>query len=451
MKGETLSVARKGPRSGEEAAGPVLVVVEHPDMRRIGHRLSLERGKAQVIGRREPELGPEPLGDPMISTRHVEVRAEDAGIALTDQGSKNGLFVADADGLPRRVEQSNLLPGAFFQIGATFLRYLIEPPFPADHDSELAGTSLAMHRLHAAIDATRDHDRPVLIVGPTGTGKELVARAVHRRSGRKGPFIALNCSTLSRELAEAELFGHTKGAYTGADRERPGLFRSAEAGTVFLDEIGTLPLELQPKLLRVLQERAVRAVGASHEEKIDVRVVAATNERLAEMVSSGNFREDLYARLLGGRVSVPSLEERREDIILVGRALLARAGHRDIRFSDALSWRLLHNAWPLNVRGLEQILLIAAPLARDGVLDVTREIAELLEEQNALAVRESSPEQPEADAPRAYTKKPTREEFIARLAHAEGNVAKVAEAYGVRRQQIYRWAEALGVDLSQYR
>src|SRR5205823_420475 len=154
-----------------------------------------------------------------ISTRHVEVRAEDVRIGLTDQGSKNGLFVADADGMPRRVEQAHLPPGALFQIGATFLRYLIEPPFPADHDSELAGTSLAMHRLHAAIHATGDHDRPVLIVGPTGTGKELVARAVHRRSGRQGPFVALNCSTLSRELAEAELFGHTKGAYTGADRE----------------------------------------------------------------------------------------------------------------------------------------------------------------------------------------------------------------------------------------
>src|SRR5262249_28245889 len=158
--------------------------------------------------------------------------------------------------------------------------------------------------------------RPVLIVGPTGAGKELVARAVHRRSGRQGPFVALNCSTLSRELAEAELFGHTKGAYTGADRDRPGLFRSAQGGTVFLDEIGTLPLELQRKLLRVLQERAVRAVGASREEKIDVRIVAATNERLAERVRSGHFREDLYARLLGARVSVPSLEERREDIIL---------------------------------------------------------------------------------------------------------------------------------------
>jgi two-component system nitrogen regulation response regulator NtrX len=172
-------------------------------------------------------------------------------------------------------------------------------------------------------------------------------------------------------------------------------------------------------------------------------------------VSAGAFREDLYSRLLGGRVIVPSLDERREDIVLLGRTLLARAGHADLRFSEGLAWRLLQNAWPLNVRSLEQILLAAAPLASEGVLDVTREIAELLDEQNALASRErtgrASTDPAESAGQRSYTRKPTREDLVARLQQVGGNVAKLAEAYGVRRQQIYRWAEALGVDLSAYR
>jgi transcriptional regulator with GAF, ATPase, and Fis domain len=457
MKSETLTLAAEGLRSSEAAAGPVLVVVEHPEVRRIGDRLSLEPGKALAIGRRTPEFGPEPLGDARISTTHVDVRTDGDRLSVADQGSKNGVFVAGADGAATRVDQASLEPGAFVQIGSTILRYLIEAPFPLERDSELVGVSLAMHRLRAAIDVTRLHDRPVLVTGSTGAGKELVARDIHRRSGKRGSFVALNCSTLSRDLAEAELFGHTKGAYTGADRERPGLFRSAVGGTVFLDEIGTLPIELQPKLLRVLQEKAVRPVGASREEQVDVRVVAATNENLSEKVSAGAFREDLYSRLLGGRVIVPSLDERREDIVLLGRALLARAGHADVRFSEALAWRLLQNAWPLNVRSLEQILLAAAPLARNGVLDVTREIAELLDEQNALAAREPTdraptpPDHGETPGARSYTRKPTREDLVARLEHVGGNVAKLADAYGVRRQQIYRWAEALGVDLSAYR
>jgi transcriptional regulator with PAS, ATPase and Fis domain len=374
---------------------------------------------------------------------------------VIDRGSKNGLFIAGPDGAGVRVERALLEVGAFFQIGATFLRFLVEPPFAVDRESELVGVSHAMHRLRSAIEATTGHDRAVLIVGPTGAGKELVAREIHRRSGRKGELLAVNCATLSRELAEAELFGHTKGAFTGADRERPGLFRSAAGGTVFLDEIGTLPLELQPKLLRVLQERAVRPVGASREEKVDVRVLAATNERLAERVAAGNFREDLYSRLLGGRVTVPSLEERREDIALVGRTLLGRAGQGAMQLSEALTWRLVENAWPLNVRALEQILLAAAPSAKQGVLDLTADIADLLDEQKELAG--SDPEAPEATTTseeagaRRYTKKPTREDLLARLESAAGNVAKVAEAYGVRRQQIYRWAEALGVDLAAYR
>jgi DNA-binding NtrC family response regulator len=415
---------------------------------------------------KSPEFGHEPLLDTKISTAHIEVRPELDRLSIRDAGSKNGIFVADESGVEKRVEHGHVERGAFLRIGATFLRFLVEPPFPVERGGELVGISQAVHELRRAIDATGLHDRPVLIVGPTGSGKELVARAVHRVSKRKGELVPFNCATLSNTLAEAELFGHTKGAFTGADRERPGLFREAAPGTVFLDEIATLPAELQPKLLRVLQERSVRPVGASRETPIDVRVVAATNESLAELAAAGRFREDLCARLLGARIAVPSLEERREDIVLVARTLLARAGFEAVRFSEALTSRLLHARWPLNVRALEQILLAAAPLAEEGVLDVTREVEALLDEQNALhpssarrralvakpGVGVRVPiDRPETAGARSYTRKPTREDLVARLEQAGGNVAKLADEYGVRRQQIYRWAEALGVDLAAYR
>jgi transcriptional regulator with GAF, ATPase, and Fis domain len=461
MKTVTVTMATGAPsQGGALAAGPVLVVVEHPERARIGHRLSLEHGRALRIGRRAPDFGPEPLRDPGISSEHVEVRVDDTHLVLSDLGSKNGVRVAGGNnGTSERVERVTLEPGAFFQIGGTFLRYVIEPPFPTEADSDLAGISFAMHQLRAAIAATGEHDRPVLITGPTGTGKEVVARAVHRRSGRNGPLVALNCATLSRELAEAELFGHVKGAFTGAERERPGLFRSAAGGTVFLDEIGTLPLELQPKLLRVLQERAVRAVGASREETVDARVVAATNERLADNVKSGAFREDLFARLIGSRIVVPSLDERREDIVLLARTVVTRAGHSEMTFSPELVWRLVESQWPLNVRALEEILLAAAPHAKDGVLDVTDDLVARLDEQAELASREPdapalqppSATKPEATKSRGYTKQPTRDDFVAALEKAKGNVAEIAEAFGVRRQQIYRWAETLDVDLAAHR
>jgi transcriptional regulator of acetoin/glycerol metabolism len=195
-------------------------------------------------------------------------------------------------------------------------------------------------------------------------------------------------------------------------------------------------------------------VGASRETPVDVRVIAATNESLAELAAAGTFREDLYARLLGARVAVPSLEERREDIVLVARTLLARAGFDAVRFSEVLTSRLLHARWPLNVRALEQILLAVAPAAQEGVLDLTREVEALLDEQNALVANAGvrvQIDRPETAGGRSYTRKPTREDLVARLEQAGGNVAKLADAYGVRRQQIYRWAEALGVDLAAYR
>jgi DNA-binding NtrC family response regulator len=211
---------------------------------------------------------------------------------------------------------------------------------------------------------------PVLVTGETGVGKELAADALHRASSRRRrPFLALNCGALAASLVESELFGHVKGAFTGATADRPGLFESASGGTLFLDEIGELPLELQPRLLRVLEARAVRPIGAAHEVEVDVRVVAATHRDLAAMVAAGRFREDLFHRLAIVTVTLPPLRARPEDITFLARRLLAaRAPER--RLSAAAEARLTAYAWPGNVRELRNVIERAVVLGDGPTLDV---------------------------------------------------------------------------------
>jgi two-component system response regulator AtoC len=221
--------------------------------------------------------------------------------------------------------------------------------------------SAAMREIFSLVQKVASSSSPVLITGETGTGKELVARAVHAEGERKnGPFVAVNCSAISPTLIESELFGHAKGAFTGADRERPGLFAAAHRGTLFLDEIGELPLELQPKLLRVLQEGEILRVGESQPRRIDVRVVAATSRNVREEVTAGRFREDLFYRLAVVEIQIPSLRERREDIPVLTRHFLTRIAAREGRKPPVLSAECLEiltgYPWHGNVRELENFM-----------------------------------------------------------------------------------------------
>jgi len=203
---------------------------------------------------------------------------------------------------------------------------------------------------------------PVLILGETGTGKEVVAREVHRQSGRAGPFVAVNVASVPESLAEAELFGHARGAFTGADRDRRGLIEEASGGTLFLDEIGELPPLVQAKLLRVLQERSVRRVGEVRERQVDLRVVSATHRDLKTLVSAGSFRQDLYYRLAGAEVTLLPLRERPKDLAaLIDRTLGSR-----IAVTGGARARLLAHAWPGNVRELLAALESAEALAAPG-------------------------------------------------------------------------------------
>jgi len=237
----------------------------------------------------------------------------------------------------------------------------------------LLGRSRAMQAVLDQARAVAESDASVLLLGESGTGKELVAQALHWHSARRsGPFVPVNCAAVPETLLESELFGHEKGAFTGAQQKRVGLFAQAHGGTLFLDEIGDLPLALQVKLLRVVQDRAVRPVGGAEARHLDLRIITATNRDLATLVQEGKFREDLYYRLAVIPIRLPSLRERPEDIPLLAEHFLrlaaARLGKTPTGFADdAAAWMLEHR-WPGNVRELENLVERAAVLARGPVI-----------------------------------------------------------------------------------
>lgn len=221
----------------------------------------------------------------------------------------------------------------------------------------IVGSSKAMERVFEIVSKVADTEASVLITGESGTGKELIARSIHRHSSRRdAPFIAINCSAIPRDLLESELFGHVKGAFTGAIKDKPGKFRLADGGTLFLDEVGELPLELQPKLLRVLQEREMESVGGTVANKLDVRLVAATNLDTDKALAEGSFREDLYYRLAVIPIHLPPLRERRDDIPVLLRHFCAKHGADKVLFDKRSTSMLSEYSWPGNVRELENLV-----------------------------------------------------------------------------------------------
>ena len=239
---------------------------------------------------------------------------------------------------------------------------------------QIVHCSTEMKQIVDTVKTVAKADSPVLICGETGTGKELIAKGLHSESNRSGDFLAINCSAISAGLLESELFGHTKGAFTGADREKQGLFSAAAGGTLFLDEIAELPLELQPKLLRVLQEGEIRKVGSTKSEKIDTRVVAAAGTDLLTAVKEKRFRNDLYYRLAVVEIDLPPLRNRCEDVPLLARHIIAAIAEREGRETPQLSKSscdlLTNYHWPGNVRELQNFLEKAMIFNRDTVLDL---------------------------------------------------------------------------------
>jgi transcriptional regulator with PAS, ATPase and Fis domain len=296
-------------------------------------------------------------------------------------------------------------------------------------------------QLRALADVARAQ-LPVLVLGASGTGKELVARAVHGLSQRRGPFIGVNCGALPENLVEAELFGARRGAFTGASDDKPGLVRASDQGTLFLDEIGDLPLRAQPSLLRVLQEREVLSVGATRALPVDLRVVAATHRDLEEMVGIDRFRSDLLARLSGFTVRLPSLRERLEDFGLLTAALLARHAAPNTTISADAMRLLLRHAWPLNVRELEHCLrgALAVSPSRIDVEQLPRSIREpgSIEAAPPPSRRRLTPEQ-----------LARRQELCQLLSQHGRNISAVARQLGKDRVQIRRWIRQLDISLDE--
>jgi transcriptional regulator with GAF, ATPase, and Fis domain len=292
-----------------------------------------------------------------------------------------------------------------------------------------------------------------VLLGETGTGKEVVARALHALSGRTGAFIPVNCGALPASLLEAELFGHRRGAFTGAVGERTGLVRSAEGGTLFLDEIGELPPASQTAFLRVLQEREVVPIGDDRPVKVDVRLCAATHRDLTGLVERGAFRDDLFGRISGFTLALPPLADRRADFGLLLRVLLAGIpGAGELRFAPAALRALLTHRWPLNIRALEKTLLTAATLATEGVVQPSH-LVELMRRAPSCDDSRSPPATPTTAAVplRSEHDEALRDRLIGLLTVHRGNVVAVARAMGTRRTQIYRWARRLAIDLAGFR
>jgi sigma-54 dependent transcriptional regulator, acetoin dehydrogenase operon transcriptional activator AcoR len=385
------------------------------------------------------------LPDRQLSKDHAVIQRVRGRWVLRDSGSKNGTVV---NGVETR--RAVLADGDIVEVGHTILRYrdggrpvardlpdLLANDVPAPGGLRTFSPDLA--EVYDGIRAVAPSPISVVILGETGTGKEVVARALHAMSGRAGPFVAVNCGAIPPALLEAELFGYRKGAFTGAAKDSPGLVRAADGGTLFLDEIGDLALASQVALLRVLQEREVVPVGGTSAVPVDVRVVTATHRDLPAMVEREAFRRDLYGRLAGYTARLPPLRARKEDFGLLVAALLPRVAAKiPATFRASAARTLLAHDWPLNIRELEQCLTTATVLAAGKPIEL-RHLPE------GVGARPDSPPLL-TDEEREH-----RDRLVELLAEHGGNVAAVAGALGKRRMQIHRWAKRYGLVLDSFR
>ncbi len=381
------------------------------------------------------------IADPTVSRLHAEIVWRDSAPWLRDLGSLNGTFV---DGV--RVDAAQLSAHATIRLGDTVIHARFPQKkeqvalWPEESFGPLRGGTPAMRELFARLSRIALSDATALVLGETGTGKELVARALHEASERAdGPFITVDCTAVPETLFESELFGSARGAFTGASTTREGAIEAADGGTIFLDEIGELPPSIQPKLLRALEQKAVRRVGESHHRPVNVRYIAATHRNLAELVSEGAFREDLYFRLAVLVVNVPALRQRRDDIPLLARHFLAARGPEPT--AELLEW-MTAQPWRGNVRELRNFVERAVALGTD----------------EARSLQVGFPAKQTADLPAPSIDRPfkdVRDEWLTHLereyvrgwlARTGGNLTAAADAMGLNRTYVHRLVKKHGLD-----
>jgi DNA-binding NtrC family response regulator len=415
-----------------------LVVIDGPN-----------RGRACRLADRAATIGTDAacdlvLSDDRVSARHLSVENVESRFVVRDLGSTNGTWYEGS-----RITEVTVPAGSTLLAGRTALRIEPEaqpldlPPSQARRFGELVGESLAMREVFAVLERIAGSDATLLVEGETGTGKELVARAVHDASPRRrGPFVAVDCGALPEGLLESELFGHVRGAFTGAATARNGMLVRADGGTLFLDELGRITPTLQARLLRVLEERMVRPLGGDTERAVDVRIIAASRDDLDAEVAAGRFRPDLLYRLAVVRVALPPLRTRREDIPCLVRDILRRRGFVDE--TPANVDRLTAHGWPGNVRELRNVIDRAIALApgaqRFSDLIIRIDPSPLAGE--GLAVRSDLPY---AEAKAAVLHDLERRYIADVLARTGGNLSAASRESGIDRKQLRAMARRHGL------
>ena len=423
---------------GTEDAPAIEVVVHETDRPHV--RWTDASGKHELVIDRALVVGASPeadlvVDDPAVSRLHAELEPRKDGLWIRDLGSRNGVSIEDVVVGTARIPHK-----ARVRIGRTELQVSYrreranDELWPHEHFGSLVGRSVAMRRVFRQIDRVARTDLSVLVRGETGTGKELVARAVHDASPRKlGPFLVVDCGALPSHLVEAELFGHVRGAFTGADRAREGAVEAADGGTLFFDEIGELPLEVQPKLLRVLETREVRRVGETRPKPVDVRFVSATHRDLRELVNRGEFREDLYFRIAATTIIVPPLRDRLEDLdLLVGRF----APSLDVHARGALLRELGTRPWPGNVRELRNVVERTVALGAFSVTSTASREADL--PRQADGSFDLSIDVPWKELRDSCVEDLERRYLAALLERHGRNVTAVAQAAGLARTYVHK-------------
>ena len=413
-----------------------------------------QRGTEFVIASDVIRIGKAPendlvLADEAVSRVHFEIVRDAKGYLVSDLKSTNGTFLDGAE-----VKEAYLRAGSVIAVGGSELKFT---PFeerieilPSEKEAlgEMVGKSPAMREIFGLIERIAPTDATVLIEGETGTGKDMIAKTLHELSPRAGkPFIVVDCGAVAGTLIESELFGHEKGAFTGAHSARQGAFELASGGTVFLDELGELSLDLQPKLLRVLEQRELRRVGGTKTLKVDLRVIAATRKDLRSEVEKGKFREDLYFRLNVVPITAPPLRERREDVpLLIDHMLKKLAPDAGAQLTESARGALMAHDWPGNVRELRNVLERALALGADpGML-----VAPLGTEGSASRAQLGSAIEFEPGLSFRDTKEKWNEVFERRylgwlIKRADGNISKAARDADMDRKYLHKLLRKYGI------
>ncbi len=396
------------------------------------------------------------VGAPTVSARHVELRMVERGCLVRDLGSRNGTFV---DGM--LVTECTLTKSTLLRLGDAVVSVTLgegEDEVPLSRSTnfgELLGHGPAMRSVFAVLDRAARTDTTILLLGESGTGKELAARAIHARSPRaEGPLVVFDCAAVAPTLVESQLFGHARGAFTGATEARPGVFEQASGGTLVLDELGELPLELQPKLLRVLESRSVQRLGEVRTREVSVRIVASTNRNLGEEVRAGRFREDLFFRLSVVSVHLPPLRERTEEIPRLVAHFRRRLGGDDApEIPDELMRLLARHDWPGNVRELRNVVerFLALP-GIDPAVVLGRGTTEPGSGPKVDPGRESEEtawDLPFHDAKARLTDRFERRYLERLLERHGGNISEAARIAGLSRQSCYRLMHKHGLRVDE--